>query len=477
MNRSTTIRAASPLFQQYLRRLAASVVSAATIAAVISVAAIVLCSDVLHAETPTEHNHRMAWWRDARFGMFVHWGLYAIPAGVWKGKDVKICATGSRLFLSIPTAEWDPLIHQFDPVWYNPRDWAKMAKAAGMKYAVLTAKHHEGFCLFDSKLTDFTSMHAPIHRDLVREWLDAFRAEGIRVGLYYSLIDWHHPEYPVVGDSLHPERERPEARAVKRDLNKYLDYMHGQVRELMTNYGKIDILWFDYSYDKMSGETWRATQLMKMVRSLQPEIIVNNRLQTMVGNSLGPIGDFVTPEQTIPPGGIPGTDWETCMTMNDTWGYKSRDHNWKSTETLVRNLVDIASKGGNYLLNVGPTAEGVVPEASVNRLTHIGRWMHVHGESIYGTSASPFPAQLPWGRCTRKILPDGTTRLYLHVFDWPKDAIQVPRPQGRPVHAFLLADPHHAPLVCHDDDKRLTIKLPAVQPDPYDSVVVVDLQP
>jgi alpha-L-fucosidase len=321
-------------------------------------------------------------------------------------------------------------------------------------------------------------MHAPIHRDLVREWLDAFRAEGIRVGLYYSLIDWHHPDYPVVGDSLHPERDRPEARDKKRDLNKYLDYMHGQVRELMTNYGKIDILWFDYSYDKMTGETWRATQLMKMVRSLQPAIIVNNRLQTMVANRLGEIGDFATPEQTIPPNGLPGTDWETCMTMNDTWGYKSRDHNWKSTGMLITNLVDIASKGGNYLLNVGPTAEGVIPEASVNRLTQIGRWMSINGESIYGTSASPFEKQPSWGRCTRKALPGGVTRLYLHVFDWPKNGtLSLPLAHEKPIRASLLAAPQVASLACKTDGRSLTISLPAKQPDSYDSVVILDLQP
>lgn len=426
----------------------------------------------LLAETPAKHAERMEWWSKARFGMFIHWGLYAIPAGQWKGQRLdnpEYCTTWTRHFLNIPTADWDPLIHQFDPVWYRPRDWARLAKAAGMQYAVLTTKHHEGFCLFDSKLTDFTAMRAPAHRDLVKEWLEAFRAEGIRVGFYYSLIDWHHPDYPVVGDRLHPERKRPETLAQKRDLNKYVDYMHGQVRELMTHYGKIDVLWFDFSYDKLTGEAWRGTELLNMVRSLQPEIIVNDRV------GLG--GDFSTPEQHIPPNGLPGKDWETCMTMNGSWGYKSDDHAWKSTETLVRNLVDIASKGGNYLLNVGPTAEGVIPEASVNRLTHMGRWMQVNGESIHGTSAGPFTRQLPWGRCTRKQLGNGATRLYLHVFDWPKDGrLAVPGLTNQASQAYLLADSHHAPLPCGSDAETLTIQLPSAPPDSIASVIALDIK-
>jgi alpha-L-fucosidase len=411
----------------------------------------------------------MAWWREARFGMFIHWGLYSIPAGVWKGQELNKwphCATWTRNIFSIPTNEWDPLIHKFNPVSYHPREWAKLAKTAGMKYAVLTAKHHEGFCLFDSKLTDFTSMHAPAHRDLVREWLDAFRAEGIRVGFYYSLIDWHHPDYPVAGDSLHPERARPEALAQRRDLNKYLDYMHGQVRELMTNYGKIDVLWFDFSYDKMQGEAWRGTELMKMVRTLQPHIIVNDRV--------GVGGDYTTPEQTIPANGT-GKDWETCMTINGTWGYRSGDHNWKSADALIRNLVEIASKGGNYLLNVGPTAEGVIPEASVDRLTHIGRWMQVNSEAIYGASASPFPKSPPWGRCSQKRLPNGNTRLYLFVFDWPKDGrLVLPEMNQKASNAYLLADPQHTSLRCETVNDQFVITLPAAPTDPSVSVVVLE---
>ncbi|MBP7935157.1 MAG: alpha-L-fucosidase [Phycisphaerae bacterium] len=426
----------------------------------------------LLAETSAERDQRMAWWRKARFGMFIHWGLYAIPAGEWKGERLDNpahCTTWTRHFLSIPTADWDPLIHEYEPVWYNPRDWARLAKAAGMQYAVLTTKHHEGFCLFDSKLTDFTAMHAPARRDLVKEWLEAFRAEGIRVGFYYSLIDWHHPDYPVVGDRLHPERKRPETLAEKRDLNKYLDYLHGQVRELMTRYGKIDVLWFDFSYDKLTGEAWRGTELLTMVRSLQPGIIVNDRV------GLG--GDFSTPEQRIPPNGIPGKDWETCMTMNGSWGYKRHDHAWKSTEALIRNLIDIASKGGNYLLNVGPTAEGVIPEASVNRLTHIGRWMRINGESIYGTSASPFSRQLPWGRCTRKLLDDGTTRLYLQVFDWPKDGrLAVPGLASQASQAYLLVDSRRAPLPCRSHAEVLTIQVPAAAPDSLASVIALDIE-
>lgn len=423
----------------------------------------------LHAETPAQRDERMAWWREARFGMFIHWGLYAIPAGVWKGQELNKwphCATWTRNIFSIPTAEWEPLIKKFDPVSYNPRDWAKLAKTAGMKYAVITAKHHEGFCLFDSKLTDFTSMHAPAHRDLIKEWLDAFRAEGIRVGFYYSLIDWRHPDYPVAGDSLHPERARPEALAQKRDLNKYLDYMHAQVRELMTNYGTIDVLWFDFSYDKLHGEAWRGTELMKMVRSLQPQIIVNDRV--------GVGGDFTTPEQTIPANGT-GKDWETCMTINGTWGYRSGDQNWKSSKSLIRNLVDIASKGGNYLLNVGPTADGVIPKASVDRLADVGRWMQVNGESIYGTSASPFSQSPTWGRCSKKLLPNGNMRLYLFVFDWPKDGrLTLPATSKKVLNVHLLADAQRTRLPWETIKDQIVITVPAVPTDSNASVIVLD---
>ena len=429
-----------------------------------------------HAKTLSEHDRRMTWWREARFGMFIHWGLYSIPAGVWKGQEVTGLSCWNPSTLRIPTAEWSALSRQFNPVKYQPRDWAKLAKSAGMKYAVITVKHHDGFCLFDSKLTDFTAMHCPAHRDLIREWVEAFRGEGLRVGFYYSLIDWHHPQYPVAGDPFHPERDRPEVVAQPRDLNKYLEYMHSQVRELMTNYGKIDILWFDFSYEpKMHGEAWRATELMNMVRTLQPDIIVNNRLESAgeVRTGSTALGDFSTPEQKIP--GDSAVDWETCMTMNDDWGYKSFDHNWKSTETLLRNLVDICSKGGNYLLNVGPTAEGVIPQASVGRLEQIGRWMQVNGESIYGTSASPFKQQFPWGRCTCKTLHDGKTRLYLHVFDWPKDGrLPVQGLNSEPSAAYLLADADRHAVRVLRSEAGMTVALPDMTAHVRPAVVVLE---
>ena len=214
------------------------------------------------------YNKRVEWYQDARFGMFIHWGLYAIPArGEWV-----------RSTEEMPEEEYLPFFDEFDPVDYDPKKWARAAKEAGMKYAVLTAKHHDGFCLFDSKLTDFKATNTKAKRDLVAEYLDAFRAEGIKVGLYYSIIDWHHPDYPHYGDRIHPMRNCEAEKDVERDFNRYLEYMHGQVKELCTQYGKLDVMWFDFSYDNMRGETWRATELVNMIRSYQPDVIIDNRL-------------------------------------------------------------------------------------------------------------------------------------------------------------------------------------------------------
>ena len=339
------------------------------------------------------------WWREARFGMFIHFGAYAVPG---RGEWVK---SNERL----TTEQYQKYVDAFNPADFDAKKWAKTAKAAGMKYAVLTAKHHDGYCLFDSKLTDYKLSKQFGGRDLVREFLDAFRAEGLKVGLYYSIIDWHHPDYPNVGN--HPQRG--DSVYAKRNFNwdNYLKYMHGQVEELTKNYGKIDIMWFDYSFGEYSGEKWKANELVKMIRTNQPGIILDNRLKVNEGVSLkqreiGTLGDFETPEQGIPEAPLADKynnpiPWETCMTMNGVWGYSETDHNWKSPELLIHCLVNCVSKNGNMLLNVGPDPRGNFPAECVNILSEVGKWMEKNGESIYGCGASSLKRQ-DWGRYTQK---------------------------------------------------------------------------
>lgn len=360
------------------------------------------------------YEERVKWYQQDRFGMFIHWGLYAIPArGEWV-----------RSTEQIPEEEYLPFFNEFNPVDYDPKAWAKAAKAAGMKYAVLTSKHHDGFCLFDSKLTDFKATNTQAGRDLVREFLDAFRAEGLRVGLYYSLIDWHHPDFPHYGDAHHPMRGCEAEKDVERDFNRYLEYMHGQVEELCTNYGKLDVMWFDFSYGELSGEAWHATKLMEMIRKHQPDVIIDNRLEVS-GEGFGSLatanptpysGDFVSPEQIIPPNGLKdelGRDlvWEACITMNNNWGYHSKDKNFKPASMLIQKLVECVSKNGNLLLNVGPDAKGNIPAESLAILSEIGAWMKKHSASIYGCKGSGLPKPEN-GRITQN-----GKKLYYHIME------------------------------------------------------------
>ena len=364
------------------------------------------------------YEKRMAWYTSARFGMFIHWGLYAIPArGEWVRSDERI-----------KKEDYMPYFYEFDPVDYNPKQWAKAAKEAGMKYAVLTAKHHEGFCLFDSQYTDFKSTNTKCGRDLVREFLEAFRAEGLRVGLYFSLLDWYHEDYPHYGDKHHPMRDDPAYSNEGRDFGRYVEYLHNQVRELCTNYGKLDLLWFDFSYENenavMRGEAWRATELVNMVRQLQPDVIIDNRLEVS-GEGFGSLwecnptpyhGDFVSPEQIIPPAGIQdkqGRDmvWEACITMNNHWGYCAEDRFFKPAPMLIKKLVECVSKGGNLLLNVGPDAKGNIPPQSLEILGEIGAWMKRNGESVYGCGKAGMEKP-DNGRITRK-----GNKLYYHLFE------------------------------------------------------------
>lgn len=362
------------------------------------------------------HQERIRWFQDARFGMFIHWGIYAIPA---RGEWVR---NGERL----TNADYQPFFDAFNPDCFDPAAWARAAKGAGMRYAVLTSKHHDGFCLFDSQLTDYKATNTPCGRDLVREFLDAFRKEGLKVGLYYSLLDWHHPDYPHYGDLHHPQRADKAFAGAEHNFARYVGYLHGQVRELCTNYGKLDILWTDFSYDNMTGEAWRATELTRMVRALQPGILLNNRMEgsgegygsLLSGNPSEYAGDFLCPEQIIPPDGMTdpqGRDvcWEACVTMNNHWGYNQFDTFYKPADMLIKKLVECVSKGGNFLLNVGPDARGRIPAPSLDILAGIGRWMADNSQSIYGCGKAGIDKP-EYGRVTRR-----GNKLYYHVFDNP----------------------------------------------------------
>jgi alpha-L-fucosidase len=422
-------------------------------------------------EIKQQRDERTEWWRDARFGMFIHWGLYSIPAGEWNG--VKTYAEWIRTQAQIPVEEYDKFVGQFNPVKFNAEDWVKMAKYAGMKYIVITSKHHDGFCLFDSKYTDFDIMSTPFKRDVLKELSEACKKEGMKLCFYHSIMDWHHPDYL-------PRRDWEKTRSTEgADFEKYVAHLKNQLKELETNYGNLGVLWFDGEWEN----TWsdeRGRDLYNYVRSLQPQIIVNNRVSSARGGMEGFTveggfaGDFGTPEQTIPATGLPGIDWESCMTMNDYWGYNKNDKNWKSAKEILQMLADIASKGGNYLLNVGPTSEGVFPNEAIERLAKIGEWMNKNGEAIYGTSASPF-RKLYWGRCTQKKTADGT-RLYLHVFDWPADGkLIVSGIYNEPETAFVLADEKRTPLAVERKEDALIISIPAQAPNANNSVIILDV--
>jgi len=395
----------------------------------------------------------MAWWEEAKFGMFIHWGVYSVPAGVYNGKNID--GTGEWIMnnAKIPVTEYKAFAHDFNPTKYNPESWVKLAKEAGMKYIVITSKHHDGFALFDSKVTGWDVVDAtPYGKDLLKPLADACRKEGLKLGFYYSQAqDWNHPggaSYCNHWDSLQ-----------NGDMDEYLDKIAvPQVKEILENYGGLDILWWD-TPAKMSNK--RAEKFLPLI-SKYPNLITNNRL----GGDYD--GDTETPEQSVPATGLPGKHWEVCMTMNDTWGYKAEDNNWKTTKNILETLVDIVSKGGNYLLNVGPTAEGLIPEPSIERLKEVGSWMKINSESIYGTTASPFN-YLPWGRCTQR-----GNKLYLHVFTWPENGqLSVPL-QNKIKKVYFLARPGKK-LKIENPGTGISIKLQGTPPDPNDSVIVLEL--
>ena len=422
------------------------------------------------SETREAHGQRMGWWRDARFGMFIHWGLYAVPAGEW-GDNTNL-GEWIRKKAEIPIDTYDEYVAQFNPVKFDADAWVKLAKRAGMKYITITSKHHDGFCLWPSAQTDYDIASTPFKRDVLRELTDACNTHGVRMTFYHSIMDWHHPDYLPRMDW---ERETRPAEGA--DYGRYVAYMKAQLKELVERYDP-GLIWFDGEWE----DSWThemGIDMYEYLRDLKPDILVNNRVDKGRRSSEGLTasrtfrGDFCTPEQHIPPTGLPGVDWESCMTMNQHWGWNKTDKKWKSTENLIRKLVDIASKGGNFLLNVGPKADGTFPEAAIERLDAIGRWMDTNSESIYGTAASPF-AESPWGRCTQKTLPDGNTRLYLHVFDWPKNGRLAVPVMNRILGAKLLSAPGEELRVVPGDNVP-SVEVPRQAPDKIDTVVVVDV--
>lgn len=443
------------------------------------------------ANSSEPDDKRMQWWREARFGMFIHWGVYAVPAGTWNGQRINRIGEWIMNRGKIPVAEYQQFAKQFNPVLYNPDEWVRVAKEAGMKYIVITAKHHDGFGLFNSKVTRWDMVDAtPYGKDLLKPLAEACRKYGVKLGFYYSHAqDWNHPggaaARKVASEGwANPDSARIDAYTAAnsghwdpaqttKTMSQYIgEIAVPQVRELLTNYGDIAVLW----WDTPTGMTDEYAVKLQALLKLQPHIITNDRLKRPNFP-----GDYKTPEQRIPNlSELDGRDWETCMTMNGTWGFKSYDSNWKSTETLIRNLIDIASKGGNYLLNVGPKADGTFPQESIDRLKQIGAWMKVNGESVYGTTASPLKP-LAWGRCTKKSNGKNTT-LYLSVFNWPADGkLAVPGLNKEIISATLLANgvrlrTEASSSAASGGEDGTIIHLPVTSPDAIATVIKVEVK-
>ena len=380
----------------------------------------------------SDRERRMKWWHEARFGMFIHFGLYSVLGRHEWAMEME----------GIPVAEYEQLAKRFNPKPNAARAWARLAKQAGQKYMVMTTKHHEGFCHFDTKLTDYCAPKQAAGRDLVREYVDAARAEGLRVGFYYSLMDWHHPDGALCATDEQARR-------------RFVDYIHGQIRELLTNYGKIDVLWYDVAWP-LDAKGWESEKMNAMVFQLQPDIIVNNR------NKLP--GDFATPEQRIQ---ADERAWESCMTMNGSWGYHKADDDWKTPKTIVRNLVTCAHDTGNYLLNIGPKPDGSIPEESVKILTSVGKWMDRNGPAIYQSEKCQ-PRRSALAGFTRK----GNT-LYMHVHFWPGETVSLGGLMNQVKSARLLASGHEVKFE-QDKFRVRFLNLPAKAPDEPVSTIAIE---
>ena len=425
-------------------------------------------------ETKEQRDARMGWWREAKFGMFIHWGVYSVPAGYYHDKPVAGIGEWIMNKGKIPMAEYQQFAKEFNPIKFDAQAWVKAAKEAGMKYIVITSKHHDGFAMFDSKASPWNIVQAsPYGKDPLKDLAAACRDNQVKLGFYYSQAqDWNNGG-AAAGGKWDPAQEH--------SMDDYIDKIAvPQVKEILSNYGEYPaVLWWDTPRDMNKD---RAQKLYDAVQALRPNIIMNNRLGG------GFKGDTETPEQKIPAKGFPGRDWETCMTLNNTWGFKRDDNNWKSTQTLIRNLCDIASKGGNYLLNVGPTSEGLIPQPSLERLAEVGAWMKINGEAIYGTTATPFGSELgtavkakdgyghettvssgnDW-RCTSK-----PGKIYVEIFNWPaSQKLELPGLQSKVTNAYLLAD--HKKVETESSATGVTLNLPANAPDKIASVVCVEL--
>jgi alpha-L-fucosidase len=382
--------------------------------------------------TIQDRDRRMQWWHEARFGMFIHFGLYSVLGHHEWAMEQE----------GIPVAEYQLMAKQFNPKPHAARAWAKLAKTAGMKYMVMTTKHHEGFCLFDTKLTEYCAPKQAAGRDLVAEYIEAAKSEGMRFGFYYSLMDWHHPDGALCKTDESARR-------------RFVDYIHGQVRELCSNYGKVDVLWYDVNWP-LTSEGWESEKLNRMVRQLQPDILINNRS--------GIPEDFTTPEQHIQAFDSP---WEACMTMNDSWGFQRGDDNWKSPKTIVRNLLTCTRDGGNYLLNIGPDADGSIPQPSVDILTHVGSWMDSHADLIHKADRCQVKRS-EMSAFTRR----GNT-LFIHTYFWPGESFAVGGLKPKALSAKLY--PGGQPVKFVQEEWRLRFEaLPAQAPDPIATTIAVD---
>jgi alpha-L-fucosidase len=434
-------------------------------------------------ETAAQRDARMAWWREARFGMFIHWGLYSIPAGTWNGKQIPGIGEWIMNRASIPVADYKALASQFNPTAFSSHDIVALAKSAGMKYIVITSKHHDGFAMFDSMADPFNIVAAtPFHRDPIRELAEECRKQGIKLGFYYSQDqDWTAPGGAAYKTGSH---DLPNHHWDPAQDGDFASYLHTkaipQLKELLTNYGDFPaVIWFDTPTPDMTPAL--AGEIVALLNQ-HPNLIWNNRLGG------GYKGDTETPEQFIPAQGYPGRDWEACMTMNDTWGYKSYDTNFKSTETLLRNLIDIASKGGNYLLNIGPDSKGNVPPAEIERLRQVGQWLAVNGDAIYGTRATLFgdeagsfsttekdkegkPKFIPTWNWRSTTTPD---KIYIELFAWPQGSFHLNKVSRQVTHAYLLADKSRKPLQITKSGAGIDIALPSHALDPIATVLVLE---